>query len=104
VPKVQWRTPDDGQRNCPKHAEFLNKNKFGKVSASVGFIKKKSDGVFRDERIQAASAAHVIVISLPVYFVLRTSREMPTERNQEHFSTVRPRKLDRKLKFPRFYS
>jgi len=24
------KTPDDGQRNCPKHAEFLDKNKFGK--------------------------------------------------------------------------
>jgi hypothetical protein len=41
VPNVQWRTPDDGQRNCPKHVEFLVKNNFGKISASVGFIKKK---------------------------------------------------------------
>jgi hypothetical protein len=41
MPNVQWRTPDDGQRNCPKHMEFLDKNKFGKISASVGFIKKK---------------------------------------------------------------
>jgi hypothetical protein len=41
VPNVQWKTPDDRQRNCPKHAEFLDKNKFGKISASVGFIKKK---------------------------------------------------------------
>jgi len=23
------KTPDDGQRNCPKHAEFRSKNKFG---------------------------------------------------------------------------
>ena len=38
---VQWKTPDDGQRNCPKHVEFLDKNKFGKINASVGFIKKK---------------------------------------------------------------
>ena len=22
---VQWKTPDDGQRNCPKHAEFYSK-------------------------------------------------------------------------------
>jgi hypothetical protein len=42
VPNVQWRTPDDGQRNCLKHVEFLDKNKFGKISASVCFIKKKS--------------------------------------------------------------
>ena len=41
MPNVQWRTPGDGQRNCPKHVEFLEKNKFGKISASVGFIKKK---------------------------------------------------------------
>jgi len=21
---VQWKTPDDGQRRCPKHVEFYN--------------------------------------------------------------------------------
>jgi hypothetical protein len=31
VPNVQWKTPDDGQSNCPKHVEFLDKNKFGKL-------------------------------------------------------------------------
>ena len=41
MPNVQRKSPDDGQRNCPKHVEFLDKNKFGKFSASVGFIKKK---------------------------------------------------------------
>jgi hypothetical protein len=25
---VQWKTPDGGQRNCPKHVEFYSKNKF----------------------------------------------------------------------------
>jgi CTP:phosphocholine cytidylyltransferase-like protein len=40
VPNVQWKTPDDGQRNCPEHVEFLDQGKFGKISASVGFIKK----------------------------------------------------------------
>jgi len=29
VPNVQWRTPDDGQRNCPKHVEFLDKINLG---------------------------------------------------------------------------
>jgi len=24
---VQWRIPDDGQRNCPKHVEFHSKIK-----------------------------------------------------------------------------
>jgi len=27
---VQWKTPDDGQSNCPKHVEFYSKNKFEK--------------------------------------------------------------------------
>jgi hypothetical protein len=25
VPKVLWRTPDDGQRGCPKHLDFYNR-------------------------------------------------------------------------------
>ena len=44
VPNVQWKTPDDGQRNCPKHVEFLDKNKFGKL-LRVGFIRKKRDNM-----------------------------------------------------------
>ena len=35
---VQWKSPDDGQRNCPKHVEFYSKNKFEKVVHLVGFI------------------------------------------------------------------
>jgi len=26
---VQWKTPDDGQRRCPKHVEFYNRIKLG---------------------------------------------------------------------------
>ena len=32
------KTPDDGQRNCPKHVEFYCKNKFEKLVHLVGFI------------------------------------------------------------------
>ena len=35
---VQWRIPDDGQRNCPKHVEFHSKNKFENLVHLVGFI------------------------------------------------------------------
>jgi len=35
---VQWKTPDDGQKNCPKHVEFYSKNKFVKLVRLVGFI------------------------------------------------------------------
>ena len=37
---VQWKTPDNGQRNCPKHVEFDSKNKL-KISASCWFHYKK---------------------------------------------------------------
>ena len=32
------KSPDDGQRNCPKHVEFYLKNKFEKLVHLVGFI------------------------------------------------------------------
>ena len=32
------KTPDDGQRNCPKHVELYSKNKFEKLVHLVGFI------------------------------------------------------------------
>ena len=35
---VKWKTPDDGQRNCPKHVQFYSKNKFEKLVHLVGFI------------------------------------------------------------------
>jgi hypothetical protein len=35
---VQCWTPDDGQKNCPKHVEFYSKNKFEKLVYLVGFI------------------------------------------------------------------
>jgi len=37
---VQCYTPDDGQRNCPKHVEFYSKNKFEKLVHLVGFYNK----------------------------------------------------------------
>ena len=39
VPNVQWKTPDDGQRNYPKRVEFRTRINLG-ISASVGFIVK----------------------------------------------------------------
>ena len=35
---VQQKTPDDGQRNCPKHVEFYSKNKFEKLVHLVGVM------------------------------------------------------------------
>jgi len=35
---VQGKTPDDGQRNCPKHVQFHFQNKFEKLVHPVGVI------------------------------------------------------------------
>jgi len=32
------KSPDDGQRNCPKHVEFYSEIKFEKLVHLVGFI------------------------------------------------------------------
>ena len=37
---LQWKTPDDGKRNCPKHVKFYSKNKFEKLVHLVGLIIK----------------------------------------------------------------
>jgi hypothetical protein len=39
VPNVQWKTPVDGQMNYPKHVEFLDKNKFGKLVRLLVLLK-----------------------------------------------------------------
>ena len=43
---VQWKTPDGGQRNCPKHVKFYSKNKFAKLVHLLGFIIK----IYHDAR------------------------------------------------------
>jgi len=53
---VQWKTPDDGQRNCRKHVDFYSKNKFEKlVHLIVHFIVRKisaSNCAFYCKKIQ----------------------------------------------------
>jgi len=43
---VELKTPDDGQRNCPKHVEFYSKIKFEKLVHLVGFITR----IYHDAR------------------------------------------------------
>jgi len=33
-----WKTPDNGQRNCPKYVEFHSINKFEKLMPLVGYV------------------------------------------------------------------
>ena len=41
---LQWKTPDNGQRNCPKHVEFHSKNKFEKLVPIIGLIIRNLSG------------------------------------------------------------
>ena len=41
VPNVQGKTPDDGQRDCPKHVDFLYKNNVGKLVCLLVLLKRK---------------------------------------------------------------
>ena len=43
---VQWKTPDDGQRNSPNHVEFYSKYKFEKLVHLVCFIRR----IYHDAR------------------------------------------------------
>jgi len=39
---VQWKTPEGGQTNCPKHVESYSKNRFEKLVRLVGFFIRTS--------------------------------------------------------------
>jgi hypothetical protein len=56
-PAVPSVTPDDGQRNCPKHIEFHSRNKFEKLVHLVGFI-----------IILFFSSSHTVTVALPITF------------------------------------
>ena len=55
------KTPDDGQRNCPKHVEFYSKYKFEKLVHVVGFIIK----IYHDARSPERQIRHEKVTCLP---------------------------------------
>jgi len=45
------KTPDDGQRNCPKHVEFYSKNKCKKLVHIFGFIVRTSTHITKTPKI-----------------------------------------------------
>jgi len=40
LPRVQWKTPGDGQRKCPKHVEFHSKEKIWVIGVFSWFYYK----------------------------------------------------------------
>ena len=50
---VQWKTPDDGQRNCPKNAEFHSKIKLWEIGASSWSCYKKFIAMHGDMNVKS---------------------------------------------------
>ena len=59
LPCVQWKTHDDGQRNCPKHVEFYSENKFEKLVHLVCFIIR----IYHDSRSPERIILYVCLVS-----------------------------------------
>ena len=78
---VQWKTPDDEQRNCPKHVEFHSKNKIEKLVHPVGFI----------TRIFNTMHGHMNV----KYTILFESAQWQTWRLWEVWNSIRQTKIDK---------
>jgi hypothetical protein len=64
---VQWKTPDDGHKNCPKHVEFYSKNKFEKWGprwhSGYGAVLQIGRSLFRSQ-----------LVSLEFFIVIKSSR------------------------------
>jgi len=55
---IQYKTPDDGQKTCPKHVEFYSKNKFEKFVHLVGFIIR----IYHDARSSECQKGNCVLV------------------------------------------
>jgi hypothetical protein len=65
--RLQWKTPDDGQRNCPKHVEFYSKNKLEKLVHLVGFVIRPAS-----ININKITKAYKMKIAVSLTFITNT--------------------------------
>jgi len=101
---IQWKTPDDGQRNCLKHVEFYSKTKtFERLVHLVGFIirnlsrctatwtsnKKVSQTKRMDLHVCLPSRARVV--SSHVYFPLCSTISNSGSLYQHFWSSTLPK-------------
>jgi hypothetical protein len=57
---VQWKTPDDGNRNCPKHVKFYSKNKLETLVQLAGFLIR----IHHDARLPECQITHHIFMRI----------------------------------------
>ena len=63
LPNVQWMTPEDRKRNCPKHVEFRTRINL-EISASVGFYCIEIFQYFMHFVISSSNGVIRVVITL----------------------------------------
>ena len=72
---VQWKTPDDGQRNCPKHVQFYSKNKIEKLVHLVGFIIRIcQDSRSPESQKKKITYSECMFVSLVIHYEMRMRR------------------------------
>jgi hypothetical protein len=91
---VQWITPDDGQRNCPKHVEFHFQIKIWEIGASICFYHKDINKIlFCKQRMSRDCwcSAEIRTAYIFEYFFqwLKNENLDSTSITQAHFLTTR---------------
>jgi hypothetical protein len=87
---VLWKTPDDGQRNSPKHVLFYSKNKFEILVHLGGFVIR----IYDDARSTERQSGVWRCCTFSYYFVFRYNFLGPNQFTVRylifHFSCSRP--------------
>ena len=74
---IQWKTPDDRERNCPKHVEFRPKNKFEKLVHLVGFVIRIQWAFFCKLSLKSKNRTvdpENLSLLLTIFFIAKLSR------------------------------
>ena len=76
--RVQWKYPDDGQRNCKKHIEFYSK-KIWEISASSWFCYKNNLSLYlvkslktKEEKLESIFLCGASLYPKDRYFIQRS--------------------------------
>jgi len=75
--RLHRKTPDDGQRNYPKHVEFYSENKFEKLMHIVGFIIRIYHDAWSPER--QTNFTQLICKNIPLFTAARYVLSLFTE-------------------------
>ena len=77
---IQWKTPDDGHRNCTKHVEFYTKNKFEKLVHLDCFIKRIFHNAQSPERHYSLHDLLYFILIVKIIFMLYFKMRRSTRR------------------------